>query len=321
MLYDLIIIGGGPAGVAAGVYAGRKRLKTLLVTDAFGGQSLVSNEIQNWIGTKTISGFELAQKMEEHLRAQETVEIKIPERIKAVELREKNFLIQTEKGEAYETKALIVTAGAKRKRLGVPGEDKFEGRGVVYCSTCDAPLFGDKTVAVVGGGNAALEAVVDLLPYAKKVYLLVRGEKLKGDQITQEKVERAEKVEVMFNTEIAEVKGSNFLDTAVIKNRKTEEMRELPVEGVFVEIGSEPNSEILKSLVELNHFGEVVVDHRTGKTSRSGIFAAGDITDELYKQNNISAGDGVAAALSAYNYLLEREHQSPASEKLNGNGS
>lgn len=312
MLYDVIIIGGGPAGVAAAVYAGRKRLKTLLITESFGGQSIVSDDIQNWIGSKSISGFELAQNMEEHVRAQEKVEIKMPERAAKLESSGKNFSVTTERGEKFEAKALIVTAGARRRRLGVPGEDKFEGKGVAYCSTCDAPLFGGKVVAVVGGGNAALEAVVDLFPYAEKIYLLVRGEALKGDQITQEKVEGSSKVEIMFNTAIQEIKGDKFVQAAVIRNSKTDEVKELKLEGVFVEIGSVPNSEIAKGLVEINQFGEIVIDHKRAATSRPGIFAAGDITDELYKQNNISAGDGVRAALSAYNYILERDHQSPA---------
>ncbi len=317
-MYDLIIIGGGPAGVAAGVYAGRKRLNTLLITEEFGGQSLLSDDIQNWIGTKTISGFDLAQNLEAHVRGQETVEIKTPAGAAKVEESGKSFLVTTEKGEKFEAKAVVVAAGARRRRLGVPGEAKLEGKGVVFCSTCDAPLFPDKTVAVVGGGNAALEAVVDLFPYAKKIYLLVRGDTLRGDQITQEKVRASDKVEILFNTEVREVKGEKFVAAAVLKNNKTSQVSELPLEGIFVEIGSVPNSEIVKGLVELNQFGEIVLDHKRAATSRAGIFAAGDITDEMYKQNNISAGDGIMAALSAYNYILERDHKSPASEVNNG---
>lgn len=328
MLYDLIIIGGGPAGVAAGVYAGRKRLKTLLITEEFGGQSLLSNDIQNWIGTKSISGFDLAQNLEAHVRGQETVEIKMPSRAAKVEesgpaLPEtarggKIFAATTEKGEKFEAKAVVVAAGARRRRLGVPGEAQFEGKGVVFCSTCDAPLFPDKTVAVVGGGNAALEAVVDLFPYAKKIYLLVRGDMLRGDQITQEKVGTSDKVEILFNTEVQEVKGDKFVSAAMLKNNKTGEVSELSLEGIFIEIGSVPNSEMVKGLVELNRFGEIILDHHRGATSKPGIFAAGDITDEMYKQNNISAGDGITAALSAYNYILERDHKSPAAESENG---
>ncbi len=318
MLYDLIIIGGGPAGAAAAVYAGRKRLNTLLITESFGGQSITSDDIQNWIGTKSISGFELAQKMEEHVRAQETVEVKMPEKAAKIEESGKNFSVTTEGGEKLEAKALIVTAGARRRRLKVPGEDKLEGKGVAYCSTCDAPLFGGKAVAVVGGGNAALEAVVDLFPYAAKIHLVSRGDALRGDQITQEKVTASDKVEIMFNTEVREIKGDKFVEGVVLANNKSGETKELKLEGIFVEIGSVPNSEIARGLVEINQFGEIALDHRRAATSRPGIFAAGDITDELYKQNNISAGDGVRAALSAYNYILERDHQSPAAEKPNG---
>ena len=318
MLYDLIIIGGGPAGCGAAVYAGRKRLKTLLVTESFGGQSIVSDDIQNWIGSKSISGFDLAKNMEEHARAQETVEIKMPAKVAKIEESGKNFSVTAEDGERFETKALIVAAGARRRRLGVSGEDRLEGKGVMYCSTCDAPLFGGKTVAVVGGGNAALEAAVDLFPYAVKIYLLVRGDTLRGDQITQEKVKFSDKVEIMFNSEIQEIKGDKFVQSAVIKDKKTGEAKELKLEGVFVEIGSVPNSEIAKGLLEINQFGEIVIDHKRAATSRPGIFAAGDVTDEMYKQNNISAGDGVRAALSAYNYILVLDHQSPAAEKPNG---
>ena len=318
MIYDLIIIGGGPAGVAAGVYAGRKRLKTLLITEEFGGQSLLSDDIQNWIGTKSISGFDLAQNLEAHVRGQETVEVKMPSRAAKVEENGKTFAVTTGKGEKFEAKTLVVAAGARRRRLGVPGEANLEGKGVVFCSTCDAPLFPDKTVAVVGGGNAALEAVVDLFPYAKKIYLLVRGNALRGDQITQEKVKMSDKVEIMFNTEVEEVKGDAFVSGVVRKNNKTNETKELPLEGLFIEIGSKPNSEIVKGLVELNAAGEIVLDHHRGATSHPGVFAAGDITDEMYKQNNISAGDGITAALSAYNYLLERDHKSPAAESTNG---
>ncbi len=321
-MYDLIIVGGGPAAVGAGVYAARKKLKTLLITESFGGQSFVSDNIENWIGTKVITGYDLAKNFEEHLRAQETIEIKMPERVTAVReipcadpKRPCDFEVETDKGNRYQAKAIIVTAGARRRKLGVPGEEKFEGKGVAYCSTCDAPIFAGKRVAAVGGGNAGLEAVVDLFPYATEIYLLHRGEQLKGDPVTQEEIKKNPKVKIILNAETQEILGEKFVTGLRYKDVKSGEMKELALEGVFVEIGSVPNSEIVKSLVELNQFGEIVVDHKTSQTSKPGIFAAGDVTDELYKQNNISAGDGITAALSAYGHIIGLKKRSPAVER------
>mgnify|MGYP001591916152 CR=1 FL=1 len=332
MTYDLIIIGGGPAAVGAGVYAARKRLKTLLITESFGGQSMVSDNVENWIGEKMLTGFDLAKKLEEHVRAQESIEIKMPERVTKISeipcadgspspagfggarKRLCDFLVETDKGGRYETKAVIVTSGSRRRRLSVPGEDTFEGRGVAYCSTCDAPVFAGKRVAVVGGGNAGLEAVVDLFPYATEIYLLHRGDRLKGDPVTQEQVKTNPKVKIILNAETQEVLGDKFVTGLRYRDKVSGESKELPLDGVFVEIGAVPNSEIVKGLVELNQFGEVVIDHKTSATTKPGIFAAGDVTDELYKQNNISAGDGITAALSAYGYLLGLKKRTVAAE-------
>ena len=328
-MYDLIIIGGGPAAAGAAVYAGRKRLKTLLITESFGGQSMVSDSIENWIGTKAISGFDLAKNLEEHVRTQETVEIKIPERVTAVreipcvedpasplgaKKRLCDFEVETNTGSRYQSKSVIVTSGARRRKLGIPGEEKFGGRGVAYCSTCDAPIFSGKRVAVVGGGNAGLEAVTDLLPYATEIFLLHRGETLKGDPITQEEIRNHPKVTIILNAEPQEILGEKFVTGLRYKNTKTGEATQLDANGVFVEIGSVPNSEIVKGVVALNPYGEIVVDHQTSAASKPGIFAAGDVTDELYKQNNISVGDGITAALSAHAYLLGLKKRTVAAE-------
>lgn len=322
-MYDLIIIGGGPAAVAAGVYAARKKLKTLLITESFGGQSLVSDNIENWIGTKMITGFDLAKNLEEHLRAQESIEIKMPEKVTAIReipcadtKRPCDYEVVTDQGGAYQAKAVIVTSGSRRRRLGVPGEDKFEGKGVAFCSTCDAPIFSGKRVAVVGGGNAGLEAVVDLFPYAAEIYLIHRGGELKGDPVTQEEIRNNPKVKIILNAETQEIVGDKFVTGLRYRDAKSGEIKELVIDGVFVEIGAVPNSEIVKGLVELNQFGEILIDHKTSASSKAGIFAAGDVTDEMYKQNNISAGDGITAALSAYGYLLGLKKQSPAVEKV-----
>lgn len=313
-MYELIIIGGGPAGAAAGVYAGRKKLKTLLIAEGFGGQSLVSDSIENWIGTGKITGFELAKMLEEHVRAHGEVEIKMPEKVLSIKIIEGGFEVSTDKGGIYQSKTLINASGGKRRRLEVPGEDKFDGRGVSYCSTCDAPIFKDKIMAVIGGGNAGLEATIDLFPYASKIYLMNRKSELVGDPVTQEMIKKSNKVTIINNAQIQEILGDKFVTALKYLDKQDNQIKELAVEGVFVEIGSVPNSEFMEGLVEMNSGGEIIVDHKTGKTSHDGIFAAGDVTDEIYKQNNISAGDGVAAALSAYNYLLNIKKQSPSYE-------
>lgn len=327
MLYDIIIIGGGPAGAAAAVYTARKKLKTLLLTESFGGQSIVSDDIQNWIGEQHISGFDLAKKMEEHVRAfPDEVEIKMPElanRVRAISSesseRANDFEVATDQGGVYKGKAVIVTSGARRRKLNVPGEEKFNGKGVAYCSTCDAPLFAGKKVVVVGGGNAGLEAVQDLFPYAAEVILLIRGDALKGDQVVQEEIKKNPKLAIVFNAEIQEILGDQFVSGVRCKDNKTNEEKTIEAGGVFVEIGSVPNSEIVKGLVDIDQWGQIVVNAKHATTSTPGIFAAGDVTDDPYKQNNISVGDGVRAALAAYNYLLQRKKESPAAAK-NGNG-
>jgi alkyl hydroperoxide reductase subunit F len=315
-LFDTIIIGGGPAGVAAAVYAARKKLKTLIATESFGGQSLVSSGIENWIGEKKITGLELAEKLEKHVRAQEGIEVRPSEKVVATgETSDCIFEITTEKGNTYRAKTLIVASGARRRRLNVPGEDAFDGRGVAFCSTCDAPFFKDQDVAVVGSGNSALETVVDLLPYAKNIYILIRRDKLKGDPVAQEKVTNAPQVNVIRNAEVQEILGDQTVTGLRYKDKNADKVNELPIGGVFVEIGSLPNSEFLRDLVETNEAGEIIIDHQTAQTSKRGVFAAGDVTNDPFKQNNIAAGDGVRAALSAYSYILNIKKYSPCAEK------
>src|SRR3989344_2170091 len=321
MLYDVIIIGGGPAATAAAVYTARKRLKTLLITESFGGQSIVSDDIQNWIGEPHISGFDLAKKFEAHVRAfPDMVEIKMPEKVTEIkstkcqigESRICDFEVKTDKN-SYEGKSIILASGARRRKLGIPGEEKFEGKGVAYCSTCDAPLFSGKKVAVIGGGNAGLEAVIDLFPYAEEVHIMEYGESLKGDPVTQEEVKKNPKLKgIIFNAKTLEIQGDKFMTGVKYEDTKTGEEKILSADGVFVEIGSIPNSEMVKNFLELDKYGQVIIDSKHATTSHPGVFAAGDITDDPYKQNNISAGDAVKAALAAYNYLLNRAKLTPA---------
>jgi len=188
-MYDLVIIGGGPAGAAAGVYAARKKIKTVLITENFGGQSVVSIEVQNWIGEKSISGLELARKLEEHVRTHK-IDIEESDMVERVEKISGGFKVFSKNGKQFETKSILAASGSRRKKLGVPGEKEFGGKGVAYCATCDAPLFTGKTVAVIGAGNVGLEAARDLTSYAKKIYLLVRSEKIRGDIVTLEEISK-----------------------------------------------------------------------------------------------------------------------------------
>jgi len=303
-MFDFLIVGGGPAAVAAGVYAARKKLKTILITEVWGGQSVVSAGIENWIGTKNVPGFDFAKMLEGHVRSQEDIEIVVSDTVIKVAKYDTHFIISTKKGNTYEAKTVFVASGARRKKLGVPGEKELDGRGVAYCSTCDAPLFKDKDTAVIGGGNAGLEAVIDLLPYAKSVKVLEYGDTLKGDPVTQEKVRVSDKAEIIFHAETLEIFGSKFVEGLKYRDRVSADVKTLVLQGVFVEIGSVPNSDMVKDLVETNKYGEIVVDHKNSRTSLLGIWAGGDVTDDPFKQNNISAGDGVKAALDAYNYLI-----------------
>lgn len=321
-MYDVIIIGGGPAAVAAAVYTARKQLKTLMIAESFGGQSQVSDDIQNWIGEQHISGMELAQKLEAHVRSfPKEIEIKIGERansIQSIACNENHicdFEVATNIGAKYQGKTLILALGARRRRLEVPGEKEFAGKGVSYCSTCDAPLFKNKRVAVIGGGNAGLEAVIDLIPYAKHIFLLHKGGELRADPPTQSKINQSDKVEIILNASTARIIGDQFVAGLEYQDANTGELKKLDIEGIFVEIGSVPNSDIVKDLVALDSFGQVQIDFKYATTSHLGIFAAGDITNDPFKQNNISVGDGVRAALSAYAYLQDREKRSPAEEK------
>lgn len=303
MEYDVVIVGGGPAGVSAGIYASRKRLKTLVVAEAVGGSSAVSASIENWIGIETVPGWELAQSFEKHLRAQEGIAVETGERVAKIEAVPGGFEVVTESGKAYGTRTVIVASGVRHRHLEVPGEEELNGKGVAYCSTCDAPFLRGKRAIVVGGGNSGLEAVEDLLPYATEIVLISNSDILKGDAVTREKILASEKVSVVYSAKTEAILGEGKVEGLRYEDVKTGEKKEVATDGVFVEIGMVPNSEPVEGLVERNGRGEIVVDARTLSASRPGIFAAGDVTDMPYRQNNISAGQGATAALSAYDYL------------------
>lgn len=279
-------------------------MKTLFLTQDFLSQSVVSASIENWIGTVTVPGYEFGQMLEKHLRAQESIEIKTATKASKISKRaEGGYLVETEAGDRYETKAIIIASGGRHRHLNVPGEEQFVGKGVVFCSTCDAPFFRNKKVAVVGSGNSALEAVEDLLPYASEIVLLVRSGELKGDAVTQEKILASPKVSVKYHMTTQAILGEGHVTGMTLLNTESSTSEDIGVDGVFVEIGMVPNTEFVKELLPLNERGEIVIDGRTAATALPGIFATGDATDLPYKQNNISAGYGVVAALSAYDFV------------------
>jgi NADH-dependent peroxiredoxin subunit F len=305
-MHDLIIIGGGPAGVAAGVYAARKRLKSVLIAEEIGGQSTVSEGVENWIGTIKIPGVEMAHAFKAHLNAYkgEIVEVIEGDRVEKLEKAEGGFSVATRDGKSFTSRAVLIASGAARKKLQVPGADTFENKGVTYCASCDGPLFADQDVAVVGGGNAGLETAAQLLAYCKSVTLIHRHDKLKGDAITVERLLSNPKLKVMYKTEPSEVLGEKFVSGMKVKHRDTGEETTLAVTGVFVEIGVMPNTDFAKDIVALDEVNRIKVDARNQHTNVDGIWAAGDATDELYHQNNIAAGDAVKALEDIYQWLM-----------------
>lgn len=309
MLYDLAIIGGGPAGIAGVVYAARKRLGTILITPDFGGQSVVSPDIQNWIGHVSISGIDLAQSLQKHAEAYKGEFLTVQEGEKVTLVKKADdgtFAIVTEGGATYQARAILIATGSSRRKLGVPGADVYEHKGLTYCASCDGPLFADKDVIVVGGGNAGLETAAQLLAYAKSVTLMHRGPEFKADKITVDAVLANPKLTALLNAEPVEVTGSTFVEGITYKDKTTGELHELKAEGIFVEVGQIANTGMVADIVELNTYGKIVIDHKTQRASLPGIWAAGDCTDVLYHQNNIAAGDGVKALEDLYLWLKMR---------------
>lgn len=304
--YDLVIIGGGPAGASAGVYAARKRLKTLLLTNDFGGQSVVSPDIHNWIGTPSISGIDLAESFKKHLKAyaDNVLEIKDGENITKVEKDGENFSVKTASGKNFLGRSVLIATGSARKKLDAINADKFEHKGITYCASCDGPLYADKDVIVIGAGNAGFESAAQLLAYCKSVTLLNRGNDFnKADPGTVEAVLKNEKTKVVSNAETVRIDGSDFAESLTYRDIKTGEEHTIKTDGIFVEIGQVPNTELVDGLVELNARKNIIVDPKNQRTSTLGVWSAGDVTDGLYHQNNIAAGDAVKALEDIYIYL------------------
>jgi len=300
-MYDLIIIGAGPAGITAAVYAARKRMELLVITRDIGGQAALSGDVENYTGYQFITGPELVVKFEEHLRK---YDISLKENESALEIKKigNTISVKTNKG-AYQAKAVIIASGKRTRELGVPGEREFKNRGLTYCATCDGPLFSGKIVAVIGGGNSALDAALQLIKIAKHVYIVNITERLGGDQVMREQLEKSNKVTVFNQAQVSAVLGDKFVSAIKIKRQGKEE--NLSLQGVFVEIGLIPNSECAVEM-EKNALGEIKVNCHN-QTNVDGVFAAGDVTDVPEKQIIIAAGEGAKATLSAFRYLVSHK--------------
>jgi alkyl hydroperoxide reductase subunit F len=305
MLYDLAIIGGGPAGTAAGVYASRKRLHTVLIAEAYGGQSTVSEDIQNWIGTPHISGLNLATSFETHLKtyAENIVDLKVPMRVSHIAKAGDHFKIETSQRETFEAKTVLIAVGSTRRKLTVPGADIYENKGITYCASCDGPVFSDQDVVVIGGGNAGFESAAQLAAYCKSVTILHKNAEFKADEVTVGKVLAKPNVKSILSAELLSVEGDTFVTGLTYKDKVSGETKQLPVTGIFVEIGLIPSTDFVGDVVEKNATGQIVIDPRTQQTKTSGIWAAGDCTDVLYHQNNIAAGDAVRALEDIYLHI------------------
>ncbi len=305
-IFDLIIIGAGPAGVSAGIYAVRKGLNILLLTKDFENQLFRSSKIENYPGFLSVSGQELTQKLRGHLEKFE-IEIKEGETVDQLTISSVGqFKVICESKNEYHTRALIIATGARPRTLEVPGFDKFFGKGISSCETCDGPLFKNKEVVVIGGGNAGLEAAEELTQYTKKVYVLEVKDEITGDELLLGNLKKKVNVVIITSVEIKEFRGKEFLEEILYFDKKENKEKSIKTEGVFVKIGCLPNSESLRGFLNLNEKGEIIIDPLTYETSQKGIFAAGDVTNIPYKQFVIAAGEGAKAALSAYRYLQGR---------------
>ncbi|MBU1145941.1 thioredoxin-disulfide reductase [Patescibacteria group bacterium] len=299
-MYDLIIVGGGPAGLTAAIYAARRAMKTLVLAKEFGGQAVYASKVENFPGIDLIPGYELMEKMKgqaERLGA----EVKYAE---TTEIKNENefFSVRDKEGNSYEGRSLILSFGAVPRKLGLPNEDKFKGNGISYCATCDAPFFKNKNVAVVGGGNAALDAALLLSKFAGKVYLIHRRDEFKAEEVRVHDAKNLPNLEIILNSEVKEIKGDKNITGVVVEKIDSGETRELEVDGIFIEIGHIVESEFISKMVTLDERRQIVVNDRN-ETNVPGVFAAGDATTVPWKQIVIAAGEGAKAALSAYSYL------------------
>jgi alkyl hydroperoxide reductase subunit F len=300
-VWDVAVVGGGPAGLTAALYAARKNLATILITLDLGGQVGITHLVTNYPGLPVVEGPELVRLMFEQAYMY-GLERMIGERVTDVRVEGRAKVLQLASGKEVKARSVIVASGAEKRRLGIPGEEEFGGRGVVYCSTCDGPFYRDKVIAIVGGGNSALEAAIEMSGIASKVHVVSRGE-WSGDQVLRDKAASAPGVKPLVGYEPVEIAGNEVAEKLVLRNLKSGKKRTLKVDGVFIEVGLSPNSEPLLDLASTNDRGEVVVD-AMGDTGVRGVFAAGDVTAQKDKQIVIAAGEGAKAALAAFDYLI-----------------
>lgn len=300
--HEVLIIGGACAGLSAAIYTARKKLDTLILTKKVGGQALLTDHIVNYPGIKETSG----PKLIETMRAQvEDFGVPIEKEKEVVELAEEEglFFVNCSDNSKYKAKSLIVASGKEPRRLNVPGEEKYRSKGVSYCSTCDGPMFKDKKVAVIGGGNSGLDSAYDLLEYAEKIYLLELSPEIRGDERMQEKLKKSGKVEFITNAKTKKITGDKFMKGLSYENTKTGEEKKLKVSGAFINVGWEASSDFADGFLEKNEYDEIAVNANDLSTSKPGVFAAGDISSTPYEQAVIAAGEGAEAALSCYEYL------------------
>ncbi len=302
--YDTVIIGGGVAGLAAAMYAGRFQMKTLVLGETTGGTIILTDIVENYPGFKKLTGLELADKVKEHA-LEYNVDLNEDRVVKVGKCKEGCYIVATKK-ESFHAKTIIFATGTEWKKLGVPGEEKFANKGVHYCALCDGPFYREKVIGVVGGSDSAAKEALLLTGFGKKVYIIYRGEKIRPEPINRRRVEENEKIEVIPNTNVLEVKGDEFVKSVVL-DRPYDGEKELPLDAVFVEIGHNALSQLAQDIgVDTNEKGEIKID-RESKTNVNGIFAAGDVVDTNFKQAITGVAEGVTAAYSAYQYVSENE--------------
>jgi thioredoxin reductase (NADPH) len=310
--YDFIVIGAGVTGLSAAMYGARLGMKTLCLGASHGSEMPVggvittTNIVENYPGFIRLSGNELADKIRDHALSYPLVEIK-EEKVEKIEKQSKDFIIKTENQE-YKGKSLLFATGTKWRKLEVPGSIEFENRGVVYCALCDSPLFKDKVVAVVGGSDSAAKDALVAAEHASKVYIIYRGNEIKAEPVNLQRIKENNKIEVIKNTNIIEIKGKNFVEKVVL-DKKFNDKNELEVQGIFVAIGHIALSDLAKEMgVELNNKGEIIIDHKTSETNVPGIYAAGDVADKPFKQAITGVAEGCTAAHSAFEYIKSKQN-------------
>lgn len=308
MIYDTIIIGSGPAGVAAAIYAARREMKTIILTKDLGGQLALASTIENYPGFESIDSFELTQKMHNHVKSL-GVEIRINEVKKIEKQDDKTFKLFTEK-EELTARTIILTMGLAPRRLAIPGEEQYSGKGVSYCSTCDGPFYKKKIVAVVGGGNSALDAAEVLSKIAEKVYLIHRQNEFRGFEALIKKVNETQNIEIILNSQVKEITGNILVEKIKVTNNDSNEERTIDINGIFIEAGRVAHTDLVADLCDRNEKKEILVNEKCN-TKTPGLFAAGDVTQVPFKQISIATGQATIAALAAYQYLQLKEGKTP----------